>query len=90
MNAISLRASAHRRHRSRPVGVWRTAVTSTALRAIGYDIRRHILAIRFQNGRLYHYYDVPLHVYSALLGAGSHGQYFNTDIRGKYEYRQVA
>jgi lysyl-tRNA synthetase, class II len=61
---------------------------STMLRAVAYDPRRRRLRVRFANGSLYRYHDVPVEVFEALLNppGGSHGRYFTDEIRDGYDY----
>ena len=61
-------------------------VTSALIRALRYDDRQHLLEVVFQNGRVYHYVNVPAGVYQNLLNAGSPGRYFATHIRNLYPY----
>jgi tetratricopeptide (TPR) repeat protein len=65
-------------------------VSSSALRAVGYDDSRKILEIQFHNGAVYRYYGVPADVHRGLMGADSHGQYFDQHIRGAgYRYERI-
>jgi catechol 2,3-dioxygenase-like lactoylglutathione lyase family enzyme len=67
---------------------WRP-VASTAIDEISWGDRSSVLIIRFQNGRVYRYFDVPKDVYDAFLTADSKGHFFNKRIRDHYAYRQV-
>lgn len=58
------------------------SVSSSAMEAVGYDDDRRLLAIEFENGAVYHYFDVPSAVHEGLMGAESHGRYFHQYIRG--------
>jgi hypothetical protein len=52
-------------------------VDSSLIRSVGYDLPNSVLEIEFvERGRVYHYFDVPLSVYSELMAAGSKGAYF--------------
>ena len=42
----------------------------------GYDPTSRVLEIEFATGAVYHYVDVPLDVYQAMLDAPSLGQFF--------------
>ena len=64
-----------------------TPVSSSNLSSVGYE--NGTLYIRFHNGRLYAYYNVPVSVYEALMSAGSHGKYFNANIRNLYAYARI-
>jgi len=61
---------------------------STMLRAVAYDETRRLLRVRFSNGSLYRYHDVPPDVVETLLDppGGSHGRYFNEVIRDGFDY----
>lgn len=50
-------------------------VASSDLSAVGYNERLTVLRIRFRNGTVYDYYDVPETVYNGLLDAVSKGTY---------------
>ena len=49
--------------------------------------------IKFQTGRLYDYFNVPKNKIETLITCDknmiSPGKYFNNEIRGQYEYREV-
>lgn len=64
-------------------------VDSSNLAAIGYDANTHTLAIEFKSGGTYEYYDVEESVYEGLRTASSHGQYFQSNIRGRYRYARL-
>ena len=57
-------------------------VSSTAIRAVGYD--GYTSAIKFNNGRIYDHHGVPFSVYEGLIQASSRGAYYNRRIRGRY------
>jgi hypothetical protein len=58
------------------------SVSSSDIDSVGYE--NGTLHIRFNSGGLYAYYGVPQSVYQGLMSAGSHGQYFNANIKGRY------
>lgn len=62
-------------------------VESSVISAVGYT---RVLEITFESGRIYQYYNVPEDVYQGMLDAESKGRYFNQEIRGKYDYQEVA
>lgn len=62
----------------------RIPVSSSNLCAIGYDPDSQTLEVEFNNGRVYQYGGVPPFEYEALMGAASHGVYFNANIRNRY------
>jgi len=59
-------------------------VVSSELRAVGYDSDDNVLEIEFNNGGVYRYFGVPIHVYSSLMTVPSKGRYFNQQIRSNY------
>jgi hypothetical protein len=50
--------------------------------SIGYE--KNVLEVRFCNGGLYQYLDVPESVLAELMRAASKGRFFNQRIRGRY------
>ena len=67
----------------------RQPVQSSALRAIGYSRRRHILDIQFVNGAVYRYYEIAPSVYRELITAESKARYYDFNIRRKYRSVRV-
>jgi hypothetical protein len=60
----------------------RVPVESSMLDSIGYE--KNVLEVRFCNGGLYQYLDVPESALSELMRAESKGRFFNQNIRGRY------
>ncbi len=67
----------------------REPVTSSNIAEIGYDEPSRTLEVLFLNGGLYQYFDVPPQVHQELMRSSSHGQYLNTQIKGRYRYARV-
>ncbi len=67
----------------------RTRVRSSNISSIGYAEDSRTLEVEFNTGTIYQYSRVPESVYNALMGARSHGSYFNENIRDNYSTRQV-
>lgn len=65
----------------------RQPVSSETIAEIGY--RDGTLEILFTSGSVYQYFDVPEHVYEALMSADSHGRFFNEHVRGHFRYARV-
>lgn len=65
------------------------SVESSNLAYIGYDEERQDLQIQFRSGAWYAYSNVPDEIYEGLMNADSKGQYFNENIKGKFEYQKV-
>lgn len=66
-----------------------TKLESDALGAIAYDPAAQRLEVRFQDGSVYEYHEVPAPMYRALLQAKSRGGHFNAAIRGRYPCRRL-
>ena len=67
----------------------RTSVSSSNIASIGYDPTSCTLEVEFHSGLIYQYFNVPESVFDALMGAASHGQYFNSRIKERYKFRRV-
>lgn len=67
----------------------RQPVSSSNLRSVGYDPATQTLEIEFNSDAVYRYDGVPPAVHAGLMGASSHGSYFNQHIKGRYGYRRV-
>src|ERR1043166_6371951 len=57
---------------------------SSAIAAVGYSKRRHILEIEFVNGAIYRYLDVPSAVHRDLMSAESKARFYDSKIRKRY------
>lgn len=68
----------------------RLPVSSSRIKAVGYDKLTGKLEVEFPQGGVFVYYEVPHSVYVELLTATSIGRYFNTRIRGAYDYEKAA
>ena len=65
-------------------------VDSEAMTSVGYDAEAHILEIQFKNGgAIRQFYDVPATVFDDLMAADSAGDFFNTQISGKYTEKRI-
>lgn len=67
----------------------RKHVKSSNIESIGYDSNSQTLEIEFLNGSIYHYFDVPQHIFDELMSADSHGKYLAANIKGHYKYSEV-
>lgn len=63
---------------------------SNVIRRFVYDEMEANLWVEFTTGRKYVYSGVPQEVADALRGAFAKGVYFNTRIRDRYPYREIA
>lgn len=68
----------------------RQPVSSSNLASVGYDDQSNTLEIKFNNGGIYQYFNVPSSVHLGLMNASSHGQYFDRNIKkAGYRYTKV-
>lgn len=67
----------------------RTPVISSNILSIGYDANSATLEVEFINNSIYHYFDVPQHIYSDFMAADSIGKYLAQNIKGVYNYEKV-
>jgi hypothetical protein len=65
------------------------AVDSSLFSAAAYRPDARQLYLRFRDGKIYRYFDVPVQVYEAFLAAESKGRYFSGHIRNAFRYEQV-
>lgn len=86
--AGSVRA-ADREHEPIVSRIQREPVESTALAEVGYSRRLHALEIKFHDGLIYRWEEVPLPVYRELMAAESKARFYNKSIRGKYHCLRV-
>lgn len=66
------------------------SVISSNIAAIGYDEQNATLAIQFNKGGAYEYYDVPQYEFDSLMAAESHGEYANANIYKKYRQQKIS
>ncbi len=64
-------------------------VHSTSIKAIGYDVRSKTLAVEFQSGKLYYYFEVPPDLYEDFRQTPSLGIFFQDHIRDQFAYDLV-
>ncbi len=64
----------------------RTSITSTNIRAVGYDADSQTLEVEFNDGSVYQYAGVPVGEYEGLMNADSKGKYHNANIKKRYSY----
>lgn len=63
--------------------------SSSFVKEHNYDAATQILTIKFNNGSIYKYHDVPANIAQGLETTTSTGQYFNESIKEKYAFDQV-
>lgn len=66
-------------------------VESSNLRAIGYDPATRVLHVRFKNGSLYEYTNVPQTIFEGLSQAQSKGAFLNQNVvkNKEFGYRKL-
>jgi lysyl-tRNA synthetase class 2 len=67
----------------------REQIESSAIRAVGYSKRRHILELEFVNGTVYRYLEVAPSVYRDLMTAESKARYYDANIKRNYRSVRV-
>lgn len=66
-----------------------TPVSSSDIRAIGYDQNSATLFVEFHSGDTYQYLNVPKHLHSAFMDAVSKGQFLHQYIKYQYRYQKI-
>ena len=72
-----------------PTGALDERVPSSVIRSFEYDAPRRELRIRFQSGRRYVYRGVPEQTFRAMRAAFAKGEFFNTEIRGRFPFSRI-
>jgi hypothetical protein len=67
----------------------RIPVTSSNIRAIGYDSDSEILELEFNDGSVYQYSGVPATEYEGMMNADSKGKYLHANIKNRYPYTKL-
>lgn len=67
----------------------RQRVDSSSLESVGYDGGSHTLEVRFRNGGIYQYLQVPEDEVRHFLESDSMGRYLNLHIKESYPCRKV-
>src|SRR5437899_5500347 len=62
----------------------RQHVESSAIAAVGYSKRRHILEIEFVNGAIYRYLEFRLPLERNIMSAESKARFYDSNIRRHY------
>lgn len=64
-------------------------VVSSNVDSIGYHPDTQTLRVRFNNGSVYEYMNVPPMEFEQLRTAPSVGSYLNRNVKGNYPYQKV-
>jgi hypothetical protein len=67
----------------------RQPVYSSAVAAIGYSRRLHVLEIEFVNGAIYRYLEVPPKIYRQLMSAESKARFYDENVRRRFRFVHV-
>lgn len=69
-----------------------TGFQSSNIDGMAYKVDKEQLWIRFKDGSVYTYFDVPLYIAKGLYNAGSKGRYFWKKIRNnpRYQYQRLS
>ena len=67
----------------------RQPVHSSAVAAIGYSRRLHVLEIEFVNGAIYRYLEVPPKIYRQLMSAESKARFYDENVRWRFRFMHV-
>ena len=62
---------------------------SSNVDSIGYDEGTQVLRVKFLNGTLYEYRNVPPMEFEQLRNAPSIGSYLSRNIKGNYPYDRI-
>jgi len=62
---------------------------SSVIHGFDYDPDHAALDVTFVSGRRYRYYDVPPMLAERFRRSSSKGQFFNTRIRNRFDYREL-
>lgn len=63
---------------------------SSQITKAGYDPETKTLRIIFNRGAEYEYENVPIAIYTQLIGLqGGAGKFFNENIKGKFTHRKL-
>jgi len=65
------------------------SVKSSYIKEVGYDEGKQELRIKFKNGVIWKYFDVPAKAHVSLLLAESTGKYFAAEIKGVFKGRKI-
>jgi len=61
-------------------------VESSCIAAVSVNPNDWTMDIKFKSGKIYRYFDVHTHISDTFLSAGSHGKFFQKNIKGRYIY----
>ena len=65
------------------------AINSSNIDNCVYDTRDSKLCVKFKNGVIYEYYNVPHHIFTKFRFAESQGSYLSKIIAKTYNYKKI-
>jgi hypothetical protein len=65
------------------------SVDSSVFEAVAYRGGERQLYLKFHGGRVWRYFDFPVHQYDEFLASESLGRYFGKHIRGQFREEEV-
>jgi hypothetical protein len=65
------------------------SVKSGLFSSAAYRASARQLYLRFQDGKIYRFFDCPVMVYNEFIAATSHGRYFSQQIRNRFRFELV-
>lgn len=75
--------------RSEEEEIIRSSVESSNIKSIGYDSKKLMLHVEFNNGSIYQYNDVPKEIYDKMLSSSSVGMYLYKNIKNSFSYLKI-
>jgi hypothetical protein len=64
-------------------------VESGLFSSAAYRASARQLYLRFQDGKIYRFFDCPVTVYDEFIAAASQGRYFSQQIRNRFRFESV-
>jgi hypothetical protein len=67
----------------------RKKVSSSSIRAVGFDERNRVLEVEFNDGRINHYSGVSAEVHRRLMSAPSIVSYFRDNVEESFTAKRI-
>lgn len=64
-------------------------VNSSNLNSVDYNSINRTLTIKFNDLRVYEYYDVPQYIFEGLINAPSKGKFHHRYIKNSFAYNRI-
>lgn len=65
------------------------ACKSSQVESHGYDPVTQTLAVKFKNGGVYHYHNVPPAMQHDMLKSPSIGSFLHSNVKGKFTHKKL-